>query len=450
MPAAKDILLINPWIYDFSAFDFWSRPLGLLYMGGMIREFTDHRVSFIDCLDRTHPSLPAKLKSRPDGRGPFHKEEVPKPDVLRDVPRKFSRYGLSVSAFKGELDRIPVPDVVLITCVMTYWYPGVQAVIECVRRRFGPVPVVLGGIYPTLLPEHARRSSGADVIVSGQGEDRLFPVLRDILGDPGIPSPGFASLDDLPRPAAGLMPNSETLPLLTSRGCPYSCSYCAASRLFSGFEQRSVTPVVDEIESFYLRYGIRHFAFYDDALLLNRERHIIPILEEIIRRKIDVNFHTPNGLHVKEVDSSLAPLFKAAGMRSIFLSQESFSDHVLAASDYKVSSGDLEGALSALEGAGYERNEINVYLLCGIPGQEAGDVIRSIESIFRLGANPRLSYFSPIPGTLDWKGLVKGGILEPDCDPLMMNKLIFPYVWGSITPREFEKIKETINRGAGA
>lgn len=109
MPFSKDILLVNPWIYDFTAYDFWLKPLGLLYIGSILRKNTDCRIHFIDCLDRHHPLLEMKLKTKPDGRGSFPKQEVAKAEVLKDIPRRYSRYGVPVSLFQQELERLPLP-----------------------------------------------------------------------------------------------------------------------------------------------------------------------------------------------------------------------------------------------------------------------------------------------------------------------------------------------------
>jgi radical SAM superfamily enzyme YgiQ (UPF0313 family) len=441
----KNILLINPWIYDFTAYDFWLKPLGLLYIASLLKKHTKYQVSFIDCLDRHHPLLRKKQKTRPDGRGSFPKEEVPKPDALRAVPRKYSRYGIPLPIFRHELDKISSPDLVLITCTMTYWYPGVQVVVELIREKFGQIPVILGGIYASLLPEHARAASGADIVFQGPAERGILPLIRDILSDNSCPMHQFETMDEIPWPDSSLLRNKETVPLLTSRGCPFKCSFCAAPLLFQNFEQRDSSSVVAEIEYHVRNQKVRNIAFYDDALLMNKDRHISVILKEIIRKKLSLNFHTPNGLHVREIDSELASLFKRANFQSLFLSQESFDEKMLEESCPKVSSGDLEKALDNLERVGYKREEINVYLMVGLPEQEISGIRESIVQVQRLGARPRLAYFSPVPGTKEWRNLVENGCINQNADPLLHNKLAFPYYWGNISPQEFESLKDLLN-----
>jgi hypothetical protein len=339
MPSRKNILLINPWIYDFTAYDFWLKPLGLLYVASLLKKHTSFRLYFIDCLDRHHCLLEKKYRSKADGRGPFPKEEVPKPAPLKHIPRRYSRYGIPLQLFSHELERIPCPDLVLVTCTMTYWYPGVQLVVELIRRKFGQVPVVLGGVYSTLMPEHARRFSGADLVFQGPAERGLLPLVKQVLGDSSCPDNRYEYLDEIPRPSFDLMKNKETLSILTSRGCPFNCSFCAVGLLCRNFEQRNPCSVVSEIESYYKDYKTRNLVFYDDALLINKERHFLPILREVIRRNLPLVFHTPNGLHLKEVDFEVASLFKKANFHSLFLSQEFFDKDLLDKSCPKLSEG---------------------------------------------------------------------------------------------------------------
>ena len=445
MPPSKNVLLINPWIYDFTAYDFWMKPLGLLYVASLIRRFTPHSLSFIDCLDRSHPGLKKPPAMKADGRGPFPKEEVPKPAVVRDVPRRYSRYGIPVPVFEEDLARAPKPDVVLLTAAMTYWYPGVQAVVDLVRRRHGSVPVVLGGIYATLCPGHARSESGADLVLPGPAEGTLLAALAEALGGSGRdPSPNLSGPDGPPPPAFDLLRDKTWLPVMTSRGCPLRCSFCASSLLNPAFTQRPVASVLSEILESHGRFGTRHFAFYDDALLAGKTRHALPLFEGLSAAARPLSFHTPNGLHLREVDAAAARLMRAAGVRSLYLSLESIDEALLEERSPKASVADLERALGELERAGYERREINVYLIMGLPGQGISGVGESVRFVRGLGAIPRVAFFSPIPGTAEWTVLVGKGVLADDSDPLLHNKTAFAYLKSDIAGPEFAAFKRTL------
>ncbi len=445
MSSKRNVLLVNPWIFDFTAYDFWLRPLGLLYLAALLRKYTDFSLYFIDCLDRYHPLLDRKSKSKPDGRGHFFKEEVNKPRVLEEIPRKFSRYGIPLSLFGYEIDRIPHPDIVLLTCTMTYWYPGVQVVVEMLRKKYGSVPILLGGVYPTIMPRHALSETGVDFICQGAGEMKLFDLINEVLGDGTCPFLRFDSLDELPFPAFDILSDRNSLPLLTSRGCPLSCSFCASSLIYPRFEQRSVDSVRRELENIWELYRPKNISFYDDALFLNRKKHLIPILKGIVDKNFLWEFHTPNGLHMNEIDQELAALLKLTGFRSLYLSQESFEEDLIKQSCPKVTSEGLGKALNHLEKAGFDRGEINVYLIVGIPGQDASGVEKSILRVRQLGAQPRLAYFSPIPGTADWEKLVTAGCIDRNADPLLHNKLVFSYMWGDISQEDLKNLKSLTN-----
>jgi radical SAM superfamily enzyme YgiQ (UPF0313 family) len=444
MSASKNVLLINPWIYDFTAYDFWMKPLGLLYVASLIRRFTPHAVSFIDCLDRSHPGLKKPPAMKADGRGPFPKEEVPKPAFLQGVPRRFSRYGIPVAVFEEELARSPKPDVVLLTSAMTYWYPGVQAVVDLVRRRFGSVPVVLGGIYATLCPDHARAETGADLVVPGPAEASVFAALAEALGAGPAFSLDLSDPDALPPPAFDLLRDKTWLPVMTSRGCPLRCSFCASALLSPAFSQRPVAAVLSEVLESHVRFGTRHFAFYDDAFLSGKKRHAWPLLEGLSVAARPLSFHTPNGLHLREIDGTTARLLRAADVRSIYLSLESTDEALMRERSPKASAEDLARALGELERAGYDRRAVGVYLIMGLPGQGAAGVAESVRFVRGLRATPRVAFFSPIPGTTEWATLVRRGVLAEDSDPLLHNNTAFAYLKSDIPVPEFAAFKRTL------
>ncbi|MGB9893352.1 MAG: B12-binding domain-containing radical SAM protein, partial [Candidatus Saccharicenans sp.] len=451
MPHKKYLLLINPWIYDFTACDFWLKPLGLLYLAAILKKYTYLEVKLLDCLDCSliDSEYNFKKKRRLDGRASFYKEEVSKPEFFKSIPRKFSRYGLPLAQVKSRLDHLPPPEAVLITCTMTYWYPGVQTAVELIKEKFGRVPVILGGIYATLCPEHARNQSGAEVIVKGPGENQILSLIGEISGPqflkPEAVEAFFPDFDQLPSPSYELYENNSVICLMTSRGCPFRCTYCASNLLCSQFEQRRPEKVVEEISFFSKTLKPRHIAFYDDALLVNREEHLVKILEVLGGLNLELKFHTPNGLHPRQIDRQLAQLLKKAGFESLFLSLETSDLDLLATTGAKVHPTDLEKALAYLEETGFERSKISVYLLVGHPAQSREQVVESIRLVKKFGARPRLAYYSPVPGTADWKKLLEIGALKPDSDPLLHNKLVFPYFWSRISPDDLEGIKKEVS-----
>jgi radical SAM superfamily enzyme YgiQ (UPF0313 family) len=298
----RNFLLINPWIYDFSAYNLWYSPLGLLSLASLLRG-NGGNVSWIDCLDSDIPEMKfepnIKLpKTKDSGEGSYASEIIPNPPQLTGIKRHYRRYGITQRIFLKMLDAVPTPDVVMISSMMTYWYPGIFDTIRLVKIRFPQVPVVLGGNYVTLCPEHAMLS-GADFCLSGPGESTLPELLKNLFNIDLNNLPDSNNLNSYPYPAFDLSRKRDCLPILTSRGCPYRCSYCASHVLNDFYRRRDPLHVVNEIEYWYKRFGIRNFSFYDDALFINAQEVAIPLLKEIAQRKMPIEFHCPNGLHLR-------------------------------------------------------------------------------------------------------------------------------------------------------
>lgn len=436
--AGKNLLLINPWIYDFTAYDLWSQPLGLLYIAAFLNQAGFH-ISYIDCLRSELPHLeksPAKY-----GKGNYQRRIIEKPAILGDIPRRFARYGISEEEFTSRLKKSTPPDAILLTSMMTYWYPGVQHTMQLIRKIYPGIPVILGGVYATLLPGHATRTVRPDYLITGPGETAVLKLLADLFG---LKLPAEAlpdNPDTFPYPAFDLITDLRYLCLLTSRGCPYNCSFCAQAQVAMRFKQRSVQAVVKEIGDQYKKYKVRDFAFYDDALFINKERHIKPILRDLISLHLPVRLHTPNGLFAGEIDPELARLMYRSNFKTVRLSFETANENRRKDMHNKISNDGLCTAVENLLAAGYQARTLDAYIIMGLPGQTIDEVLESMLFVNRLGLQISLSSFSPIPGTLDFRRAVENGLISPDIDPLLTNKAIFPLKTAELNYESYIKIR---------
>ncbi len=438
-------LLINPWIYDFAAHDYWAKPLGLLYIASWLRR-NGWKVYFIDCLNVHHPKMisepyvkPAKRRS--DGTGKFFRQNIPKPIFLAHIPRYYYRFGLTPRIFWEELNKIPQPDIILITSGMTYWYPGVFSVINICKKKWPQVPIILGGIYATLCYEHAIKFSGADFVLKGPAEINLPTLLEEITSSKLEYVPKLGYDPELPYPAFDLLNSIDYVCLLTSRGCPFSCPYCASSLLFPNFYQRPPEDVFKEILFWHKQYGVKIFAFYDDALLINAEKHIIPLFEMIIKSKINVEFHTPNGLHARFITPRIAKLMKLAGVKTIRLGLETSSKNRL---DKKITKEEFIKAVRYLYEADFSPQQIGAYLLIGLPGQTRTEVEESIFFVKNLGITPRLAEYSPIPGTPLWEKAVTESPYDLVNEPLTHNNSLLPCAHFTLSWEDVRDLKRKI------
>ena len=148
----------------------------------------------IDCLtiDET--------RRKADGRAPFSRAKSAKPLAAGAPLKRFKRYGMSPDLVRSVLQRIEEPDVVLITCIMTYWYPGAAEVVGIVREIFPRAKIVVGGLYPSLCYDHATTHLGADLIVRGGELRSLYAFIEEMLSRPLTfkPDPGGPGAPALP------------------------------------------------------------------------------------------------------------------------------------------------------------------------------------------------------------------------------------------------------------
>lgn len=427
-------LLINPWVYDFACYDLFSKPIGLLSIASRLKRLR-FKVDLIDCLDRLNSSLAnlsreESAKSLSYGCGNYYSEVAKKPKIFKDIPRYYKRYGMPPKIFRRLVSKIDVPDIILVTSGMTYWYKGVCEAIGILKDRFPKTPLLLGGIYATLCHEHATRYSGADNVFKGADFRDMLRLISQKLNKDLDFAPGYF------RGAYELYPKLHYVSLRTSSGCPFKCSYCGWYLLNPRVFQRSPDNVCREIEYFYKRLNIRNFAFYDDALLYNPESHIIKILKAILKRKISAHFHTPNGLHAKFLTKDVALLLKRTGFAQPRLGFESADSNRQISTGAKVTTYELERAVKFLKEAGYASSEIGVYLLTGLPDQSAKEIEDSIYFVHKLNIRVYLEEYSPVPGTVDYKI----SNLDKDIDPLMHNNSTFP-LYNPNRFLEFQKLK---------
>lgn len=420
------ILLINPWIYDFAAANLWSSPLGLLKVAESLSLY-DVEFVFIDCTD--------SVSIKKFGKGKYRREVVEKPDCVKAVPRKFGRYGIGVDDFMDALKKALPFDVVLITSIMSWWYPGIQKAIECARSVSAHTPIVLGGIYATLWHRHAAETSGADFVFRGQ-------VSRDIAF--AFNTFGFRLKrkreSEVPFYKLGLNKGRPFAPLLTSTGCPFSCNYCGSGLLNKGFIQRKPENVLEDIIELHSS-GVVDFAFYDDALFVDAGPHIKIILKEIISRKLNVRFHCPNGLHARLVDGELAGLLKASGFRTLRLSLETINTERQRVTGGKVSTAEFVRSINELKKHGFAKDDIGVYLMYGLPGQELNEIREGVEFLKTLDVKINLTEFSPVPGTKCWEELLSMGTITDDIDPLLTNNSVFAGLFSGYDPAGLAQLK---------
>jgi len=404
------ILLVNPPIYDFAAYDFWLKPSGMLSVSGFLRGKADFKL--FDYLDRLVPFMAGQKKFESDrwGRGRFYSEHSPVPPALKIIPRYFRRFGLPRNMFTDFLSKEGPFDFVMIQTTMTYWYEGIQEVIEDVHKLQPQAKIVLGGNYVTLCSDHAQKL-GADLLVKGTNLEPLWEYLA--IG-PDVQQPALWEVYD--KLNVGVLKLTE--------GCPFNCTYCSVPKVYGKFKPRSLEHSLEELE-LLCRLGAGNVAFYDDALLFEAEKVLIPFLSEALNRNLRVNFHSPNALNARFVTGDLAELMVQAGFKTFYLGFESASQQWQKQTGSKVFSDELAQAVRYLIASGAKPENITAYQILGHPHIDIQELEASMHFVQSLGIRGMLADFSPIPGTPDGEYCRKWVDLD---EPLMHNKTAFPII----------------------
>lgn len=298
--------------------------------------------------------------------------------------------------------RLQAPEEIYITSLFTYDYQHVWDAVKFYRGAFPGAKIMLGGIYATIMPEHAAQA-GADEVHAGQ-----HPLGAESPPDPSI----------LPYP-------QDFGYLFTSYGCDMACTYCATHLLYGeGIRQLPVDRVIDEIR-FITSRGLREVWFGDDNILYGAATHINNICEAILTAGIDCRFRIQGGMSAKDFTRKTALLMRRAGFVEISFAIESTDSEVLRRMGRKAHTDNemLVQALRYADEAGFRRDGTNVYFIIGLPYQSVGSMVDTAAFLVSQGVWAHPQRLTPIPHTVEWKRL---GLENVDPAELHYTRYIAP------------------------
>jgi len=348
------------------------------------------------------------------------------------------------------------PDIIGITCLT----PMAPRSMEAARVAKEAAPnsiVVLGGAHPSVLPTETLQDNSIDIAVVGEGEHTMLELVRCIEAKgnlekvPGVvfrkngeliktlPRP-LTDLDLLPLPARHLLPmkryrptaaNHRRLPchtMITSRGCPFNCTYCSNAIFGRKYRASSPQNVVKEMEHLVSEYGAKEILFWDDVFTLNQQR-TGRICELIIERGLNIPWTCES--RVDCVTEDLLAQMRKAGCWQIGYGVESGDQEVIDTIKKGITLEQVEEAFKWTKKAGIDTR---AYLMIGLPGETREQVLKTIDIAKRLDADiAQFCITTPYPGTelfetaknegtlktVDWLNY----ILIPD-EPVYVTKLL--------------------------
>lgn len=347
------------------------------------------------------------------------------------------------------LARLPADvDVVGVTHMFLHEWGLLRELLGGIRRQRPAALVVAGGENASAYWDPMLRECPAlDACVCGEGEATMLELVdawsqgRSLAAVPGLavrvdgtptataPRTRLRALDARPRPAWDLFPlepylrhrghggvaRGRSLPLLTSRGCPYRCTFCSSPSMWTTrYERRSPARVVDELQALVSAYGIDNFDLHDLTALLTK-RWILAFCDELERRGLRLTWQLPSGTRAEAIDAEVAARLHAAGCRNFCFAPESGSPATLARIGKQVR---LPVLLRSLEGAVAAGLRTEANIIIGFPHESLAELGASAGlalALARRGLHSlSVMVFAPYPGSEEYRRLVAAGRITHD------------------------------------
>lgn len=278
---------------------------------------------------------------------------------------------------------------------------------KCVEyaKRVKDAYTIIGGPHASALPQETKEFF--DAVVVGPGENVIVDILDDYLNQRkgGIFQKEIIEIDSIPIPPRSIakkikyqvFPGSPiSASIITSRACPYKCSFCASNAIWGRkVLYHSVDRVIDEIKYLIDTYDIRHFKFVDDIFTLKKAR-----FSKFSERLVELNIQWFCDTRVDSVSEDILEQMLRCGCSYVDLGIESVSDVVLDKIHKKQTKQKMKEAIAKIKGKGLK---VKLYIIYGLPF-EPEDIVQQTIDFIEETQPDHVSLFTlvPYPGTDIW------------------------------------------------
>lgn len=386
-------------------------PLGLGYIAGALEQ-AGYPVEIYDADLYAKPTYNAEISQvRIAAHRPDHV------NALLDFEHKVWQ---EVEA----LFREKKPDIIGVT-TKSVILPSAFIVARVAKKVNKDIVVVFGGAGATTVTEQVLQDHPIDFVVRGEGEQTMTELVEMLHS----PNPDFyqieglsfkdddgrivnnksravvKDIDTLPYPARHLLIDSDKLPdilykaingdIMTSRGCPFACTFCAVNIVWGGrsARMRSANDVVEEVLYQKEHYGVKNFIFWDDLFTIKRKR-VVEICNLLIKKEANINWTC--FIRVDTIDRELLALMKQAGCNRVEVGLESGSNRVLKEMKKGITVEQIHKAAEMLNEAGIRWTAL---LMIGMPSETKEEMAATMELLKLSPTEVILSIFSPYAGT---------------------------------------------------
>ncbi|MBT3193779.1 MAG: radical SAM protein [Verrucomicrobia bacterium] len=362
-----------------------------------------------------------------------------------------------------ELLRDKRPAYIGVSVTTSSFVDGVR-IIELAKSELPGIKGIMGGAHISALRERVLEATPqVDYTVIGEGEEAVEGLMRSggsgLTGIPGIVyrdgddvlfsghrGKGI-ELDSLPFPAYEKLsgyPDTYKLPIfnyptapnascISSRGCPYECSYCDRSVFRKSFRFNSAEYLYEHLRYLKERWGIRHINFYDDQFTFHRRR-VKEFCDMMIERPLNMTFNC--AVRAEHVDLELLKQMKGAGCWMISLGIETGDPELLARHRQNADLDLLADRIRDIKQAGIRTKGL---LMMGLPGETEESIKRSMAYVASLPIDDfNLTKFTPFPGSPVHENIRDYGTFNDD--PALMDCMHFVFVPHGFTEERLEKL----------
>ncbi len=324
--------------------------------------------------------------------------------------------------------------------------PAAINAANIVKNIFPDIKVVIGGPAAATCHNELILNDSVDFLVIGEGEKTILelavyllgrkgklPSLRDINGIMfkenreiirTAPRALIENLDEIPWIDRDSMfvidinreikPIHQNMDILSSRGCPYPCKFCAGSAVWGSKKTRfrSIDNIIDELIYLKSRYGQNYFEFWDDLFTANRKR-TVELCEKIIKRRLDIEWVCM--VRLDTIDADLLGIMKKAGCTEIQIGIESGSDRVLSHMGKTITVDMIRKQVPVIKQLGID---LAIFLMVGMPTETKEEIEDTLKLVRKIGPEwVHIGIFNPYPGSkfnaeLNEKGIIGKNVME--------------------------------------
>ena len=360
------------------------------------------------------------------------------------------------------------PSHIAFSCTTSSFYDGLR-LVRLARKIDKTITTIFGGVHVSAMKEKIlSENKEIDFTIVGEGEETLRHLLshdyddlsevagityRDKDGKPLFSGfrENLPDLDTLPFPAYEKLsgyPDVYKLPIfnypstpntscISSRGCPYSCSYCDRSVFRRSFRYNSADYLYRHMKYLRDRFGIKHINFYDDQFTFNRKR-VEEFANMVIDTSLEMTFNC--AARAEHLDLELLMLMKKAGCWMISLGIETGDPDLLARHRQNPDLEMMREKIGLIKKAGIR---VKGLLMMGLPGETEKSIQKSQQYVFSLPIDDfNLAKFTPFPGSPVYRTIKEGGpeIGEFTEDLEKMDCMEFLFVPKGITRQRLDEL----------